>query len=259
MEKSDFYIKIINKILSSILFFSSVSFFVILFSFHPEDPGWGVVSENTPKNFYGEIGSFFSGLVIREFGVLPGLLLSSIIFIWSLKLFNETKIKFLKTKIFTIIFMIFLSSIGGTYLEINIIQKLSLNFPIFSQNGLSEWLLLTCSKKISDLIAFDIILSQTLLGLTSLSISFLLFFWILSMAEKEIKFFKFIFRPIILPLVWVLTMFSNLFFYNYKKVETELEEDKYEFGFFSKFKNKFDLDITPWTYSSSKNNEKNMK
>ncbi len=239
MEKSDFYIKIINKILSSILFFSSVSFFVILFSFHPEDPGWGVVSENIPKNFYGEIGSFFSGLVVREFGVLPGLLLSSIIFIWSLKLFNETKIKFFKTKIFTIIFMIFLSSIGGTYLETNIIQKLSLNFPIFSQNGLSEWLLLIFSKKISDLIAFDITLSQTILGLTSLSISFLLFFWILSMAEKEIKFFKFIFRPIFLPLVWVLTMFSNLFFFNYKKVESELEEDKYEFGFFSKFKNKF--------------------
>ena len=81
MEKSNFYIKIINKILSSILFFGSTSFFLVLFSFHPEDPGWGVVSENVPKNFYGEIGSFFSGLVIREFGILPGLLLSSILFI----------------------------------------------------------------------------------------------------------------------------------------------------------------------------------
>ena len=189
MEKSNFYIKIINKILSSILFFSSFSLLLVLFSFHPEDPGWGIISENIPKNFYGEIGSFISGLVIREFGILPGLLLSSIIFIWSLKLFNETNIKFFKTKIFTIIFMIFLSSIGGTYLETNIIQKLSLNFPIFSQNGLSEWLLLTCSRKISDLIVFDITLSQTILGLASLSISLFLFFWILSTGEKEIKFF----------------------------------------------------------------------
>ena len=57
--------------------------------------------------------------------------------------------------------MIFLSSIGGTYLETNIIQKLNLNFPIFSQDGLSEWLLLNCSNKISDLTDFDIILSQT--------------------------------------------------------------------------------------------------
>ena len=86
MEKNSFYIKIINKILSMILFFVSVSFFLVLFSFHPEDPGWGIVSENVPRNFYGEIGAFVSGLVIREFGILPGLLLSSILFIWSLKL-----------------------------------------------------------------------------------------------------------------------------------------------------------------------------
>ena len=84
--------------MSSILFLSSISFFLVLFSFNPEDPGWGVVSENIPKNFYGEMGSFFSGLVIREFGILPGLLLSSIIFIWSLKLFNESNIKFFKPK-----------------------------------------------------------------------------------------------------------------------------------------------------------------
>ena len=98
MEESNFYIKITNKIFSIILFFSSISIFLVLFSFHPEDPGWGFVSENVPKNFYGEIGSFFSGLVIREFGILPGLFLSSILFMWSLKLFNETKIKFIKTK-----------------------------------------------------------------------------------------------------------------------------------------------------------------
>ena len=239
MEKNNFYIKIINKILSSILFFSSFSFFLILFSFHPEDPGWGIISENIPKNFFGKIGSFISGLVIREFGILPGLLLSSIIFIWSLKLFNETNIKFFKTKICTIILIIFLSSIGGTYLETSIIKRLNLNFPVLSQDGLSEWLLLTCSSKISDLIAFDIISSKTVFGIVSLILAFSLFFWILSTGEKEIKFFKFIFRPIFLPLVWTLTMFSNLFFYNNKNIEGELEEKKIKLSFLSKFKNNF--------------------
>ena len=238
MELINFYTKIANKILSSILFFSSISIFLILFSFHPQDPGWGIISENIPKNLYGVIGSFFSGLVIRELGILPGLLFSSILFIWSLKLFNGNNIKFLKLKIFTIIFMIFLSSIGGTYLETNIIHKLNLDFPIFSQNGLSEWLLLTCSSKISNLVAFEITLSQTFLGLASLIISFALFFWILSIGEKEIRFFKFLFRPIFLPLVWVLTMFSNLLFFDDKKVESELEEEKNELSFLSKLKNK---------------------
>ena len=239
MENSNFYIKITNKIFSIILFFSSISIFLVLFSFHPEDPGWGVVSENIPKNFYGEIGSFFSGLVIREFGILPGLFLSSILFIWSLKLFNETKIKFFKTKLLTIFFMIFLSSLGGTYLEIHITQKLNLNLPMLSQTGLSEWLLLNCSNKISDLTDFDITSSQTFLGLASLIISLLLFFWILSTGEKEIKFFKFIFRPIFLPLVWIVTMFLNLFFYNDLKADNELEEQKSKLSFLNKFKNKF--------------------
>ena len=172
MEKNSFYIKIINKILSMILFFVSVSFFLVLFSFHPEDPGWGVITENVPKNFYGEIGSFFSGFVIREIGILPGLLLSSILFVWSLKLFNETNIKFIKTKFFAILFTIFLSSFGGTYIETNINQRLNFNLPIFNQNGLSEWLFLTSSNKISNLMSSDITLSQTVLGLVSLIISF---------------------------------------------------------------------------------------
>ena len=237
MEKSSFYIKIINKILSLILFFSSTLFFLILFSFHPEDPGWGIVSENVPKNLYGETGSFIAGLVIREFGILPGLLLSIVLFMWSLKLFNETKINFFKTKILTIIFMIFLGSIGGTYLETNIIQKLNLNLPLFSQNGLSEWLLLSFSSKITNITALDIVISETVLGLISLIISFLLFFWILSTGEKEIKFFKFLFRPIFLPLIWILTMFSNLFFY--KDYRDELDEEKNKLSYLSKVKNKF--------------------
>ena len=239
MENSSFYIKIINKVLSSILFISAISFFLILFSFHPEDPGWGVVSENVSKNLYGEIGSFISGLVIREFGVLPGLLFSSILLIWSLKLFNGTNIKFFKVKTFTIIFVIFLSSIGGTYIETNIIQKLNINFPIFNQKGLTEWLLITFSSKTSELIAFDIFLSQTIIGLASLIISLLSFFWIISADEKEIKFFKFIFRPIFLPLIWILIMFSNLFFYNDKRVQSEIEEEKKEPNFLIKIKNKF--------------------
>ena len=86
-----------------------------------------------------------------------------------------------------------------------IYQKLNLNFNVKS-NGLSEWLLLNCSNKISDLTDFDITSSQTFRASIS-NISLLLFFWILSTGEKEIKFFKFIFRPIFLPLVWIVTMF----------------------------------------------------
>ena len=126
--------------------------------------------------------------------------------------------------------MIFLSSLGGTYIEINVIHKININLPILNQTGLSEWLLLNCSNKISNLIGIDITSSQTILGLASLIISFVLFFWILSTGKKERNFFKYIFRPIFLPLAWILTMFSNLFFFKELKKENEFEEQKNKFS-----------------------------
>ena len=158
VENNNFYIKVAKKTFSSILLFCSISLLLILVSFHPEDSGWGVVSENIPKNFYGEIGSLISGLVIREFGILTGLLFSSILFAWSLKLFNETQITLFKTKIFTIFVMIFFSSLGGTYVETKLIQGLNLNLPVINQNGLSEWLLIYFSHKTSHLISLNFVL-----------------------------------------------------------------------------------------------------
>ena len=93
IDNSNFYYKMTNKILFLIFAFTSISLFIILFSFHPEDPGWRVFNENVPRNLYGKIGAFLSGLVIREFGLFPGLMLSLLLFIWSLKFFNGTKLR----------------------------------------------------------------------------------------------------------------------------------------------------------------------
>ena len=51
LEKSNFYTKMINKILSSMLFVIAISLFLILLSFHPEDTGWGVINETTPVSY----------------------------------------------------------------------------------------------------------------------------------------------------------------------------------------------------------------
>ena len=168
IENSNFYIKITNKILSFILSLISISIFLILFSFHPEDSGWGVFSENIPRNLYGETGAFLSGMVIREFGLLPGLLLSLLLFIWSLKFFNGSKINFLKIKILTIIFMILFSSLGGSYIETQLIQKFNLTYPIISQNGLSELFFLFFTNKISNLTDINVSVFSLVLGLEML-------------------------------------------------------------------------------------------
>ena len=101
--------RIIKKILSIILLFFSISLVLILITFNPVDQGWGVISENYPTNLFSELGAWLSGFIIRELGIFPGLLLSLILFIWSLKLFNNSAMNFLKTKLSAIFLMIFLS------------------------------------------------------------------------------------------------------------------------------------------------------
>ena len=170
-EDSSLYTKISYKVLFTILFFTSISLFLILFSFDPEDTGWGVFSENTAKNLYGKTGAYLSGLIIREFGLLPGLLLSSLLFIWSLKFFNGAKIKFFKIRFLSIFLMVFFSALGGSYFETQLIQKLNINFPIISQNGLSEWFLVNFTNKVSELIKINDEILSLVLGTTSAIIS----------------------------------------------------------------------------------------
>ncbi len=239
IENSNFYIKITNKILSLILSLTSISIFLILFTFHPEDSGWGVFSENIPKNLYGETGAFLSGFVIREFGLLPGLLFSLLLFIWSLKFFNGSKINFFKIKILTVIFMIIISSLGGSYLETYLIKIFNLTFPIINQNGLSEWLLLNLTNNISNLMNINVSICRSVLGVISILISLALFIWTSSIGSKEINFFIFILRPIVLPIIWILTIFFNLFFYNNKTKIDETKEQKINLNFIQIIKSQF--------------------
>ena len=231
-------IGIIKKFLSILLLFFSISLTLILLTFNPSDKGWGVISDKTPTNLYSEIGAWLSGLIVKELGVFPGFLLSLILVIWSLKLFNNSKITFLKTKLSAIFLLIFFSSIGGTYLESILVKTFNLNFPLISQRGLSEWLLLNFSNGISNFLDVDLITSEFIIGASSLVISLILFIWILSLGSGEIKFLKFMIRPLIMPLVWIFNVFYNLFFVIQKNNENIIMKSESELSLFHQIKNK---------------------
>ena len=230
-------IGIIKKFLSILLLFFSISLTTIILSFNSADMGWGVVSDKTPTNLYDEIGAWLSGLIVKELGVFPGFLLSLILATWSLKLFNNSKITFLKIKLSTILLLIFLSSIGGTYLESILVKTFNLNFSLISQRGLSEWLLSYFSNGIFKFLDFDLITSELIIGMSSLVISLILFIWISSLGSAEIKFLMFIIRPLIMPLVWILNVFYNLFFVIQNSNENIMKSES-EFRLFHRIKNK---------------------
>jgi len=232
------YIRIIKTSLSTILLLCSISLISILLTFNPVDKGWGVMSEKSPTNLFNELGAWLSGLIIREFGIFPGLLISLVLFIWSLKLFNGSVIIFLKTKLFAIFLMIFLSSLGGTYLETLLVNSFNLNFSIFSQHGLSEMLLLYFSNGIFKVFGLDLNTSELIIGVSSFIISLILFTWILSLDTAEIKFIKFLTRPLLMPISWIFSMFYNLFFViqkNNENIPTKIESEQ---RFFFYIKNK---------------------
>jgi len=92
MSDSKFLDKLVKKSMFMLLFFLSFTIFLSLVSFNPDDQGWGVVSAKNSTNLFGETGAWVSGLIIREFGVIPGFLLVFVLFTWSLKLFNGSTI-----------------------------------------------------------------------------------------------------------------------------------------------------------------------
>ncbi len=232
------YIGIIKKSLSTILLFCSISLMSILVTFNPVDKGWGFMSEKSPTNLFNELGAWLSGLIIREFGIFPGLLLSLVLFIWSLKLFNSSVIIFFKIKLFAIFLMIFLSSLGGTYVETLLVNSFNLNFSIISQRGLSELLLLYFSNGIFNALGVDLNTSELIIGVSSFIISLILFIWILSIDTAEIKFIKFLIRPLLMPILWIFSMFYNLFFVIQKNTENFPMKSEFEQGFFHYIKNK---------------------
>ena len=238
IEGNLFVIGIIKKILSTLLLFFSISLMAIMLTFNSTDKGWGVVSDKTPTNLYNEIGAWLSGIIVKELGVFPGFLLSLILVIWSLKLFNNSKITFLKIKLSAIFLLVSLSSIGGTYLESILVKTFNLNFPLISQRGLSEWLLLYFSNGILKFLDVDLITSELIIGVSSFVISLTLFIWILSLGSAEIKFLKFIIRPLIMPLVWIFNVFYNLFFVIQKNNENIIMKSESELSLFHQIKNK---------------------
>ena len=229
--------QIFKKSMMIMLFFVSIAIFLSLLTFHPDDPGWGVVSEKDSNNILGQFGSWISGLIIREFGLIPGFLLSFVSFTWFLKSSNGSNINYLKLKILTIILFIILGSLSDAYLELLITKYISYQFPTFFQEGYSDWLFILFSKKISSLLEISTLNSNLILGVSSTIITLVLFFWISSLGHAEKQFFKFIVGPLIKPLLWLSTIFYNLFFVVQKNNEQETVGNKFS-NIIVKFKNK---------------------
>ena len=237
MLENKFLNQIFKKSMMLLLFFVSIAIFLSLLTFNPDDPGWGVVSLKESSNILGGAGSWISSLIIREFGLIPGFLLCFVLFIWSLKLFNSSIVKYFKLKVLSLILFVVLGSLSDAYLELLITKYISFQNSSYFQEGYSDWIFTLFSKNISSLLEISAISSSLILGISSTIISLVLFFWISSLGPAEKQFFKFIAAPLIKPLLWLSTIFYNLFF-GVQNNEQEIASNKFS-NWIVNFKNKF--------------------
>ena len=237
MLENKFLDQIFKKSIMMILFCVSIAIFLSLLTFNPDDPGWGVVSLKESSNILGGVGSWISSLIIREFGLIPGFLLCFVLFIWSLKLFNSSIVKYFKLKVLSLILFVVLGSLSDAYLELLITKYISFQNSSYFQEGYSDWIFTLFSKNISSLLEISAISSSLILGISSTIISLVLFFWISSLGPAEKQFFKFIAAPLIKPLLWLSTIFYNLFF-GVQNNEQEIASNKFS-NWIVNFKNKF--------------------
>ena len=67
------------------------SFFILIsiFTFSPNDAGWGVSSTYKVNNFFGYPGSFVSGLILKELGLYSALMFFGTFILLGLKLLSQ--------------------------------------------------------------------------------------------------------------------------------------------------------------------------
>jgi len=238
MLENKFLDQIFKKSMMIMLFCVAIAIFLSLLTFNSNDPGWGVASVQESKNIFGEVGSWISSLIIREFGLIPGLLVSFVFFIWSLKLFNKSNINYFKLKVISLFLFIVLGSFSDAYLEQLITKYINYQNSTFFQEGYSDWVFTLFSKYISSVLEISVPNSSLILGISSAIISLVLFFWISSPGPAEKQFFKFIVGPLFKPLLWLSTILYNLFFVVQKNNEQENGGNKF-LNLIVNFKNRF--------------------
>tara|TARA_B110000459_G_scaffold31066_1_gene31818 strand:+ start:46 stop:720 length:675 start_codon:yes stop_codon:yes gene_type:complete len=196
-----------------------------MISFSADDPGWGLESEKIPSNLYNEYGAWIAGFIIKELGLFSGLLIALVFLSWSLKFLKKSTISFFKLKLASFFLMIFLSLLGGAYIEKILNYYFKLNFEIINQNGFPEWILSYLSNQTNLIFNLQHTNAEKLVGLSAFITSIIVFLWILSLGSEERKIFKLIFRPFFLPFIWILTILFNLFFKLQNKEEDMLSQN----------------------------------
>ena len=224
-------------------FFFLLAVFIALssLSFNFNETGWRVVSSIETKNYFGVLGSYISGFLLKEFGILVPIFLSLIFFLYGFKYLKCQTIQKFWFKFILILGLILLFGI----LSQPIHKILSINFfdksQIFTHEGFCSNAYKFILGKVENLLNFGITRSSILSNIFLTLFSFFIFIYTASMNMNELKFLKKIISPFYLPFYWIIQLLNNLLlkkFYFYPNQENFVpDKSKSFYDYFKNFIN----------------------
>ena len=226
------------------IFFFSTSLFIILssISFNFDESGWLVLSNQENKNIFGIYGSYASGFLLKEFGLLTPICLSLIFLIYSFKYVKRKLTSKPWSKLILMISLIFLSGLLSqpfhSFLSVYFFEESKiLTYQGFSFRTYES--ILDNLNKLLKLSNGNIIIVLNL----SLTILFILnFIYVASTSFKELLYIKIIFKPLYLPIIWTSYLLNNLFFKKvYIETENDIYKEKMKNGFINKLNELFNI------------------
>ncbi len=244
-DQSKTHIKTISKKKIKFLcgtVFLIISFFILIsiFTFDSQDAGWGVSSTHNIKNFFGYPGSYISGLILKEFGIYSGLIVFATFLFLGLKLLGNHEFSFILTKFFGFISLVFLSGLISPGINIIIKNLIISDHKFFSQIGLSHHIYEKTIKYLIDKFNFNEFNIEILLNIIIVLISLMLFVWIVSFNNKDLRLINNFVRPLYLPFYWLLLLTNNLLFKKSENIVLEdIKDETEKFKFKNLLKNIF--------------------
>ena len=206
------------------IIFFSISLFITLSSasFDFNETGWLVLSNIENENIFGILGSYTSGFLLKEFGLLTPFFLSLIFLMYSFKYFKHKSISKLWLKLIFILALIFLSGLLSQPFHMFLNSYFFEESKILAYKGFSY----KTYEFISDYLKSEFNLSSDHIFIISnlfiAILSFLIFVYVASTNFQELFFLKTIFKPFYLPIIWTLHLINNLLI---KKVYFESQND----------------------------------
>ena len=229
--------KILSIFFGIILLTLSIFISLSSLSFNFYETGWQTLSNLEIKNIFGQYGSYISGFLLKEFGILTPLFLGIILILYGFKYFKYQVISNLWFKLILIIVLVIISGV----LSQPVHEMLSMFFlpknELFNYEGFStkiyKSILLIANEKLN----LEGHYSLILVNLLTTFLFILSFIYIASTKIKELLFLKKIIKPFYLPLIWGYQLVNNLFirdFYFQKNPDEYIPQTKNSFFLFLK-------------------------